>query len=75
MMTTDDLRRAADHCQDLDDPALMAQAWNEPAPRQERSATDSRRELGQLPNLYVPDDFDDPLSDTETAAWEGNYGC
>ena len=68
-VTTDDLRRAADLCQDLDDPVLMAQAWNEPVPYQERSETDSRREIVQLPNLEVPDNFDGSLSDTETAAW------
>lgn len=71
-MTTGDLRRAADHCQDLDDPVLMGQAWDEPAPYQERLVTGSRREFGRLPDREVPDNFDGPLSDAETAAWEGN---
>jgi prevent-host-death family protein len=30
------------------------------------------RKFGQLPGLAVPDDFDEPLPDTEIAAWEGN---
>lgn len=29
------------------------------------------REFGQLPNLLVPKDFDDPLPDVELARWEG----
>ena len=29
------------------------------------------RRFGQLPNLVVPDDFDDGLPATELAAWEG----
>lgn len=28
------------------------------------------RRFGQLPNLVVPDDFDDALPDDELAAWE-----
>ncbi|GBE64754.1 hypothetical protein MFM001_12160 [Mycobacterium sp. MFM001] len=31
-----------------------------------------RRKFGQLPTLAVPENFDDPLPDTELAAWEGN---
>ncbi|WP_204081361.1 type II toxin-antitoxin system Phd/YefM family antitoxin [Mycobacterium riyadhense] len=30
------------------------------------------RRFGQLPNVTVPDDFDDPLPESELAAWEGN---
>lgn len=30
------------------------------------------RRFGQLPNLAVPDDFDDPLPDSELDAWNGN---
>ncbi|SOJ55284.1 hypothetical protein MSIMFB_02773 [Mycobacterium simulans] len=30
------------------------------------------RRFGQLPNLAVPKDFDDPLPESELAAWEGN---
>ena len=30
------------------------------------------RRFGQLPNLVVPDNFDDPLPDSELAAWEGD---
>ncbi|MCV7145695.1 prevent-host-death protein [Mycobacterium riyadhense] len=33
---------------------------------------DTPRRFGQLPNLTVPDDFDDPLPESELAAWEGN---
>lgn len=29
------------------------------------------RKFNQLPNLIVPKDFDDPLPDTELAAWDG----
>jgi prevent-host-death family protein len=29
------------------------------------------RTFGQLPNLVVPNDFDDALPDVELAAWEG----
>ena len=28
------------------------------------------RRFGQLPNLVVPDDFDEPLSENELGAWE-----
>ena len=30
------------------------------------------RRFGQLPALFVPDNFDEPLPDEEIAAWEGN---
>lgn len=29
------------------------------------------RKFGQLPNLMVPNNFDDPLPEEELAAWEG----
>ncbi|SEH57638.1 prevent-host-death family protein [Mycolicibacterium rutilum] len=29
------------------------------------------RKFGQMPGLAVPDDFDEPLSKDELAAWEG----
>jgi prevent-host-death family protein len=29
------------------------------------------RTFGQLPNLAVPNDFDDALPDSELAAWDG----
>ena len=29
------------------------------------------RKFGQLPNLVIAIDFDDPLPDSELAAWEG----
>ena len=29
------------------------------------------RKFGQLPNLFVPKDFDEPLPDAELAAWDG----
>jgi prevent-host-death family protein len=30
------------------------------------------RRFGQLPNLAVPEHFDDPLPESELAAWEAN---
>lgn len=30
------------------------------------------RRFGQLPTLAIPEDFDEPLPDSELAAWEGN---
>lgn len=33
---------------------------------------DTPRRFGQLPTLAVPDDFDEPLPDSELAAWEDN---
>lgn len=30
------------------------------------------RRFGQLPNLDVPEDFDEPLPESELAAWEKN---
>jgi hypothetical protein len=30
------------------------------------------RRFGQLQNLSVPDTFDDPITDAEIAAWEGD---
>lgn len=30
------------------------------------------RRFGQLPNLVIAADFDDPLPDAEIAAWDGN---
>jgi antitoxin (DNA-binding transcriptional repressor) of toxin-antitoxin stability system len=35
-------------------------------------AQETPRRFGQLPNLPIPDGFDDPLPDSEIAAWEGN---
>jgi prevent-host-death family protein len=35
-------------------------------------ATQRPRRFGQLPVLTVPASFDDPLPDTEIAAWEGD---
>ena len=32
--------------------------------------TPGSRRFGQLPNLVVPDDFDDALPESELAAWE-----
>jgi hypothetical protein len=33
---------------------------------------DIARRFGQLQNLSVPDTFDDPITDAEIAAWEGD---
>ncbi|UXA21349.1 hypothetical protein [Mycobacterium sp. SMC-4] len=30
------------------------------------------RRFGQLPNLVVPNDFDEPLPPAETAVWESD---
>jgi prevent-host-death family protein len=30
------------------------------------------RQFGQLPNLVVPSDFDEPLPESELARWEGD---
>jgi hypothetical protein len=30
------------------------------------------RRFGQIPQLVVSDEFDDPLPDSETDVWEGN---
>jgi prevent-host-death family protein len=35
-------------------------------------ATPVPRRFGQLPTLVVPDTFDDPLPDSEIAAWEAS---
>jgi hypothetical protein len=71
-MTLEQLRRAADACRDLDDPPLMAKAWDEPVTPDVQAATNTPRRFGQLQNLSVPDTFDNPLPDAETAAWEGD---
>jgi hypothetical protein len=82
-LTVDDLRRLAQACRDLDDPVVMAKAWDGPHDTREGvRAADSMHEtaptmkhprsFGQLPNLAVPDTVDDPLPDTEIDAWEGN---
>jgi hypothetical protein len=71
-MSVDDLRRAADSCRDLGDPALMAKAWDQPAMPDAQSTSDSPRIFGQLQNLAVPDNFDDRLPDAEIVAWEGD---
>ena len=33
------------------------------------------RAFGQLPSLVVGGDFDEPLPESEVAAWEGNTGA
>lgn len=33
--------------------------------------TPAPRTFGNLPNLFVPKDFDDPLPDAEFADWDG----
>jgi hypothetical protein len=82
-LTVDDLRRLARACQDLDDPVVMAKAWDHAHDTREGvRVTDSTHEtrptmkhprrFGQLPNLYVPDTVDDPRPGTEIDAWEGN---
>jgi hypothetical protein len=69
-ITVDHLRRAADSWLGPSDPELMAKAWDESATPDVQSATNSPRRFGQLENLAASDNFDDPLPDTEIAAWE-----
>ncbi|EFG75402.1 hypothetical protein HMPREF0591_4502 [Mycobacterium parascrofulaceum ATCC BAA-614] len=71
-MTAEQLRRAADACRDLDDPTLMAKAWDEPPPPDMQASTNTPRQFGQLQNLSVSDTFDNPLPDVEVAAWEAD---
>jgi hypothetical protein len=71
-MTVDHLRRAADRWRDLSDSMLMTKVWDEPATPDAQSVTNAPRRFGQLQNLSVPDNFDDPLPDAEIAAWEGD---
>jgi hypothetical protein len=51
---------------------LMAKGWDEPATPDVELATNFPRRFGQLRNLSVPDTFDDPITDAEIAAWEGD---
>jgi hypothetical protein len=44
----------------------MAQAWDEPAPAQKSEVVPT---FGQLPNIHVSEDFDEPLPDAEIAVW------
>jgi hypothetical protein len=50
----------------------MANAWDEPATVDAQPATYPARRFGQLQNLSVPETFDDPITDAEIAAWEGD---
>ncbi len=34
--------------------------------------TQTPRRFGQLPNLAVPENFDEPLPESELSTWEGN---
>jgi hypothetical protein len=69
-ITVDHLRRAAASWRGLSDPQLMAKAWDESATPDVQPATISPRRFGQLEDLAASDNFDDPLPDTEMAAWE-----
>jgi hypothetical protein len=68
-MRAEQLRRTADACRDLDDPTLMAKAWDEPVTLDMQAATNTPRQFGQLQDLSVSDNFDNPLPDVEVAAW------
>ena len=70
--TVSDPRRAADRWRDLSDAELTARLWDEPATPDVQLVTSSVRRFGQLQNLSVPDNLDDPLSDAGIAAWEGD---
>ena len=61
-MRADDARRAAEHCRDLGDSALIGAAMDEPVSASKLPV----RTFGQLPNLHVPEDFDEPLTDSKT---------
>ena len=67
-MRTDDARRAAEHCRDLGDSALIGAAMDEPV----SASKLPMRTFGQLPDLHVPEDFDEPLTDAENAVWEAD---
>ncbi|HZN80868.1 MAG TPA: ASCH domain-containing protein [Mycobacterium sp.] len=69
-VTADDLRPAAEGRQDLSDAPSMANTSDSPLTPDVRPSTNSPRRFGQLPSLKVPDNFDDPLPDAETAARE-----
>jgi hypothetical protein len=43
---------------------------NQP-PTAHNEYSDSRT-FGQLPDLHVPEDFDEPLTDAENAVWEAD---
>lgn len=68
-MRTDDPRRAAEHCRDIGDSALIGAATDEPVSASRLPV----RTFGQLPDLHVPEDFDEPLTDAENAVWEGRF--
>jgi hypothetical protein len=57
---------------DLGDATLMAKAWERPEMSDMQPAISTPPRFGQLQNLSVPDAFDDPLTDAEVAAWEGD---
>jgi hypothetical protein len=68
-LTVDDLRRLAEACRNLDDPAVTAKAWDDPHDiREGMRAADSMHETApttkhprrfcQLPNLAVPENID-----------------
>lgn len=67
-MRADDPRRAAEHCRDLSDSALIGAAMDEPVSASKLPV----RTFGQLPDLQVPEDFDEPLTDAENAVWEAD---
>ena len=50
----------------------MAEVRDVPTMPDPQPVSDSRRRFGQLKNLAAPDNVDDPLSDTEIVAWEGD---
>lgn len=60
---------AAERCRDLNDSALMSQAWDDPAPALQQPVV---RIFGHLPNMRVPEDLDKPLPDAEIAVWEAD---
>ncbi|MFA5607481.1 MAG: hypothetical protein WDA07_09870 [Leucobacter sp.] len=53
---------------DLGDSALIGAAMDEPVSASKLPA----RTFGQLPDLHVPEDFDEPLTDAENAVWEAD---
>ena len=55
----------------IDNPAYPYDSEEEQqVARAARNARHERRSFGQLPNLAVPDTFDEPLPDTEATLWE-----
>lgn len=69
------LGRSADHIVDISPQPRNVHSGRDIGFEPERlglvPSTPASRTFGQLPNLSVPADFDEPLPDAELAGWEG----